>query len=838
MSRITKILLVLISVLFFFSKNSFSANTLVPNQFLGDTQTLVSPNERFELGFFSPGTSKNKYLGIWYKNIAPKTVVWVANRNIPVTNSSGVLKIDDNGVLVINQGETVVWSCDRPKRGSTVVDKPMAMLLDSGNFVLTKEGASNQESYEWQSFDHFTDTLLPGMKLGWDLDAGFNNSLVSWKSDEDPSPGAYSFVVEPYGSPEMYMLHEQSPIFRTGIWNGIRFSGVPEMKSHQDGFTFDFVFNGNQKYYSYTINASMISRSLVDKSGIYNRLVWLEERGWISYWKSPKDDCDRYKGCGPYGICNANNLLLCSCLKGFEPSNEVEWASRDWSSGCARKTTYVCGKDDGFLPLKRMKLPDGSHAYYNVSMNLKDCREMCEKNCSCTAYARPDIRDGLSGCIFWIGDLVDLRQFVTGGQDLYVRMAASELGSNHKKVVIIISATVVAVILVLGLSVCFVSKRKEKRIQQSSAEESVSRVKSQEVPLYHMFRTSARESFEDHQSDEPELPLIDFEFIVAITNNFSNVNKLGEGGFGVVYEGILADGQHVAVKRLSKTSLQGVHEFKNEVVLIAKLQHRNLVRLLGCCIKGEEKILIYEYMPNKSLDTFLFDKRKSSILDWEKRFNIIVGIARGLLYLHQDSRFRIVHRDLKASNILLDDEMSPKISDFGMARIFGGNQSEANTTRVVGTYGYMAPEYAMDGLFSVKSDVFSYGVLMLEILSGRRNRGFYSPSNELNLLGHAWALWEEGKSIELIDETLRNTASTYEVMKCLRIALLCVQEHAEERPTIASVFLMLNNETATQANPNKPGISLGRTPPGQTSSSNDYESGSVNNMTITKLAAR
>ncbi|KAL4562464.1 hypothetical protein LXL04_034669 [Taraxacum kok-saghyz] len=332
------------------------------------------------------------------------------------------------------------------------------------------------------------------------------------------------------------------------------------------------------------------------------------------------------------------------------------------------------------------------------------------------------------------------------------------------------------------------------------------------VGMYHVFMRKKRRGVTfnemENKTDESEIiteQSLQFELsaIKAATNNFSIHNKIGEGGFGGVYKGFLGNGQEIAVKRLSKGSGQGAVEFKNEVVLLAKLQHRNLVRLLGFCLEADEKILIYEYVPNHSLDYFLFDPTKQAQVDWSTRYKIIGGIAKGILYLHEDSRLRIIHRDLKASNILLDGEMNPKISDFGMARIFGRNQIEGKTNRIVGTFGYMSPEYAMHGNFSVKSDVFSFGVLVLEIISGLRNIRV-TECGHMDLLCHAWDKWKNGEPLNILDSNLIENCSKNEVIRCINIALLSVQEDAELRPSMASIVSMLNSYSVTLPLPQSP----------------------------------
>ncbi|CAL5209769.1 unnamed protein product [Lathyrus oleraceus] len=352
-------------------------------------------------------------------------------------------------------------------------------------------------------------------------------------------------------------------------------------------------------------------------------------------------------------------------------------------------------------------------------------------------------------------------------------------------VAIVVPITVAVLLFIVGI--CFLCIRGRKKKHDSAA---------------------ARDPKTETDITTVESLRYDLSTLEEATNKFSEANKLGEGGFGEVYKGVLPSGEQIAVKRLSKHSGQGGEQFKNEVELVAQLQHRNLARLLGFCLEREEKILVYEFVANKSLDYILFDPEKQRLLYWTRRYKIIGGIARGIQYLHEDSRLKIIHRDLKASNILLDGDMNPKISDFGMAKLFGVDQTKGNTSRIVGTYGYMSPEYAMQGDFSIKSDVYSFGVLVMEIISGKKNSSFYETGAAEDLVSYAWKLWKNGTPLELVDHTVRESYTPNEAIRCIHIGLLCVQEDPDDRPTMATIVLMLESHTVTLPVPKQPAFFL------------------------------
>ncbi|KAG6485194.1 hypothetical protein ZIOFF_053724 [Zingiber officinale] len=326
---------------------------------------------------------------------------------------------------------------------------------------------------------------------------------------------------------------------------------------------------------------------------------------------------------------------------------------------------------------------------------------------------------------------------------------------------------------------------------------------------------AAKEEDELEKIAAKEEKVFQYETLVAATHNFSPKEKLGEGGFGPVFKGQLADGRIVAVKRLGRGSRQGAREFQNEALLLSRVQHKNIVSLYGYCTHGEEMLLVYEYVPNESLDKLLFSRgeeggqwrRKSTELDWQRRFQVMMGVARGLLYLHESAHTTIIHRDIKASNILLDERWVPKIADFGMARLFPEDQTHVHT-RIAGTNGYMAPEYVMHGKLTAKADVFSFGVILLELVSGRKNNAFnLLPDPDANsLLEWAWKLYRKGRSVEMMDPALQPTADEEQVAFCVQVGLLCTQSDPKLRPDMKRVLIVLSKKPTALEEPMRPGV--------------------------------
>ncbi|TVU38489.1 hypothetical protein EJB05_11861, partial [Eragrostis curvula] len=828
--------------------------TLSPGQSLGANDTLVSANGVFVLGFFAPrgGDQGRRYLGVMYARAAEQTVPWVANRDAPVSAASASSYsaiVTASGELQVLEGDRVAWRTNTSSSSSPVGGNVTLTLSDSGNLVLAPGGGANPL---WQSFEHPSDTFLPGMRIA--LDRRNNGDVkrtlfTSWRSDGDPGAGDFTLGLDPLGSAQLYIWKNNknnnssatnatanstttsTTYWRSGQWANTNFVGVP----WRSLYVYGFKLNGDPPaqgdglmYYTFTTYNSSQLRFMLHPNGTETCYMLLDGTGeWETVWSQPTVACQAYDMCGANAQCATaadNGQPICTCLKGFEPKSATEYYDNgNWTQGCVRSAPLACEQQnvsggDQFVDLPGVKLPD--YAVWASTVGDENaCRQLCLGNCSCGAYS---YSIG-TGCLTWGQELLDIYHFPdaeANNPHLHVKMRDD------------ISLSYAFSCHLLNFNGLLAAVYSEINGLQNKALDDGDRycshrgggcVGSMQLCPVEMQEENQRESRQDFSGPKQpdpeegengkkcELPVFAFETLAAATGDFSSANKLGEGGFGHVYKGTLPGGEEIAVKRLSRSSGQGLEEFKNEVILIAKLQHRNLVKLLGCCIQGEEKILVYEYLPNKSLDAFLFDPARRALLDWRTRLHVVEGVARGLLYLHRDSRLRVVHRDLKASNILLDAEMSPKISDFGMARIFAGGDEQnqqVNTNRVVGTLGYMSPEYAMEGLFSVRSDVYSFGILVLEIVSGQKNSSFHHMEGSLNIVGYAWQLWNAGKGEELIDPAVRAACPAREALRCVHLALLCVQDHACDRPDIPYVVMALGSDSAVLPMPKPPTFTL------------------------------
>lgn len=730
-----------------------ATDTLSRGQSLSGDQTLVSEGGNFEFGFFTPGDSHKYYVGIWYKKVSKQTVVWVANRVKPVSNASASeVNLSEDGNLVLAHSKKQIWSSNST---STASNSMIAVLLDSGNLILKDENSSR---IFWQSFDHPTNAWLPGAKLGYDKLNKVDSFLTSWKNSEDPSPGPFSVEISPNGISQFYFLANRTrQYWTTGVWDGQIFSEIPEMRSNYF-FNFNYVANMNVNYFSYYVrDTSSISNFMLDFTGRMIRQQWdAGTEQWALYCSLPRDPCDVYALCGSFSSCSNYSSSSCECLQGFEPVSMKEWSSGDHTSGCARKTSLQCNENDGFMKLSDVQLPTNPES---LAVNgTKECRSTCSSNCSCVAFSYD------TKCLTWNGDFLNLKKLSESSNDdenvgvFYLRLAGSELArpKSEKLRIVAVIGSVVGLALVTTFGLVLIWWRFCRKPAPGTPE--------------------AAQGF---------LVPFDYKVIKRATKDFSE--KLGQGSFGTVFKGILPDSTVIAVKKLEGFR-QGEKQFRMEVSTIGTIHHVNLVRLLGFCSKGDRRLLVYDYIPRGSLDSYLF-KSSSKILDWKQRYQIALGIARGLAYLHEKCRECIMHCDIKPENILLDMNLCPKIADFGMAKLLGHEFSRVLTS-MRGTFGYLAPEWLTGSAITPKADVYTYGLMLLEIISGRRNTD--RIDGELGYFP-LWAAFKvhEGDVLCLLDEKLEGGADVEELSRACKIACWCIQDQESSRPTMGHVVQQL-----------------------------------------------
>ncbi|TVU01778.1 hypothetical protein EJB05_52774, partial [Eragrostis curvula] len=648
---------------------SAATDTVSPVHPLVGNDRLVSGNGKFALGFFQLQASSSKRL-----LIAP---VWVANRDDPLTEPNPWrLAISGDGNLVIASltVNSTVWST----RANTKATDTVAVLLNNGNFVLRK--ASNSSNVLWQSFDHPTDTVISGGKIGRNKITGLNRRLVSRKNLISQATGEYyggldadshQLVIAPLKKPS-------TPYWYSGEWNGNYFSLLPEMRS-SSMLNSTYVNDEEEEYYMFAVlDETVILRHVLDVSGQAKTLIWnSDSQDWMDDYSKPNAPCDVFATCGAFTNCDDYALASCSCMKGFSIRSPEDWELADRTGGCIRKT-----------PL--------------------DCR--------------------------------------TGTTNKITGASLGVLG---------FSALILMLVLLVRSKMVWSGRR-----------------------------------LNNTKTGGATITAFRYVDLQSATKNFSE--KIGGGSFGSVFRGVLANSTTIAVKRLD-SARQGEKQFRAEVSSVGTIQHINLVKLIGFCCERGKRLLVHEYMPNGSLDVHLFRSNNAIILGWSVRYQISLGIARGLAYLHESCRDCIIHCDIKPENILLDESFVPKIADFGLAKFLGRDFSRVLTT-MRGTIGYLAPEWISGTEITSKVDVYSYGMVLFEIISGRRNSTEECTGGANDLVYFPVQVARklvEGDLGSLVDRRLHDDIDCHQVVRACKVACWCVQDNESDRPTMAEVVQAL-----------------------------------------------
>ncbi|KAJ4831236.1 hypothetical protein Tsubulata_029015 [Turnera subulata] len=716
---------------------------------------LVSPNGVFSAGFYPIGANAYSF-AIWFSKpscTSNCTVVWMANRDFPVNGKNSKLLMQRGGNMVLTDaGKSTAWSTD------TVSLSPTELLLrNTGNLVL-----QNKDNVSlWQSFDSPTDTLLPTQHLTKNI------PLVSSRSQTNSSSGFYwlffdsdNLIKLMFDGPDVTSLYWPDPWLQD--WDTGRFTYNSSRTASFDSrgmFTSSDIFI----FKSADFGEILQRRLVLDSDGnlrMYSR--GFNSSTWIVTWQAMSHPCRIHGTCGPNSLCSYNPITgrKCSCIPGYK----IKDAS-DWSYGCEPEFNLTCDNDTevGFLQLIRSEFYGYDYGFH-PNYTIQDCRKLCLELCGCKGF---QYKLGSGNCL--------PKSVLLNG-----RQTKSQENGTLKFMLWFAVALGGLEILIILFVWCFLIGFHNNPDKDTEG--------------YHIAATGFRR--------------FTYSELKIATRNFSE--ELGRGAGGIVYKATLSDNRTAAIKKLYVAGHQIDAEFLAEVSTIGKVNHMNLIETWGYCAEGKHKLLVYEYMEHGSLAENL----TTETLDWQKRFEIAVGTARGLSYLHEECLEWVLHCDVKPQNILLDSQYNPKVSDFGLSKLLKrGDHDPSNFSKIRGTRGYMAPEWVSNLPITSKVDVYSYGILLLEIVTGKNpamsvlvmqgsgemqvERLVSWARNKKNGADHGNGLWVE----ELVDPRLQGEFDKGKMEILVTVALQCVEEDKDARPTMSKVveLLVSQDEIHTQA---------------------------------------
>ncbi|KAL5560335.1 hypothetical protein UlMin_036546 [Ulmus minor] len=716
----------------------------------------LSNSGLFAFGFYKHGNGFA--VGIWFQNIEEKTVIWTANRDKSPVSFDTKLLLSYDGMLILQdkQGQqTIIVNSSQPAAS--------ASMLDSGNFVLYNSNLT----VIWQSFDFPTDTLLSGQRFV------ARKVLVSSVSETNHSSGRFQLVMQRDGNPVQYPTNSPNiPYY--AYWSSGTYKIGDNVGLNLDPNGHLFLLNstgfnvkdlvagqslfGDEVFYRLTVDVDGILR-LYSHSLVHNA-------SWLALW-TPTDN-----RCAPIGLCGLNSYCVlidqephCSCPPGFDFIDQ-----RQKNLGCNRNTsidscTTQIGNTPSFVEMDGVRWANNSYSVVNV-MNETACKEECLRDCNCEValfksqecikqmlplqFAK-NLRRGMVKTIIKVHN---------GGSE--ATTASTERNRQVRKGIFIssigVSAFGIVGLVISGVVIYRYRRREYKRISNMSLDRFV---------------------------EDVTLRPYSYVELEKATNGFTD--QVGKGAFGTVFKGIISNsGKVVAIKRLENIFADGEKEFKREIRAIGKTHHRNLVKLLGYCHEQASRLLVYEYMTNGSLADYLF--KSESRPNWEERIGIAVNVAKGILYLHEECDTQIIHCDIKPENILMDEQKCAKIADFGLAKLLMPNQT-GTFTGFRGTRGYVAPEWHRNMPITVKADVYSFGIMLFEIIFCRRSVNMDVPEEKVVLVNWVYDCFLDGELDKLVEDEAE--VEKNELQRTIKIGLWCVQDEPSLRPSMKKVVLML-----------------------------------------------